>query len=52
MLENYVMLQLQDTGDHLLFQQDGTPPHWSLPVREFLDERMPGKWIGRDGPIP
>jgi hypothetical protein len=28
------------------------PPYWSRIVREFLDTHLPGRWVGRDGPIP
>lgn len=38
-------------ADRLHFQQDGAPPHYVAPVREFLDNRFPGQWIGRRGPI-
>lgn len=37
--------------DHLIFQQDGAPPHYAQPVRAFLDRMFPGSWIGRRGPI-
>lgn len=33
------------------FQQDGAPPHYVLPVRQFLNDAFPGQWIGRRGPI-
>lgn len=33
------------------FQQDGAPPHFARPVREYLDVVFPGRWIGRRGPI-
>lgn len=36
---------------NLYFQQDGAPPHYALPVRAWLNERYPGKWIGRRGPV-
>lgn len=36
----------------IIFQQDGCPAHWTLTVREHLDNSFPGNWIGRDGPIP
>lgn len=39
------------TADRLHFQQDGAPPHYVAPVRQFLDDRFPGRWIGRRGPI-
>lgn len=35
------------------FQQDGAPPppHYALLVRQFLDEQVEGRWIGRHGGI-
>lgn len=36
--------------DQIVFQQDGAPPHYALPVREYLDQRFPNRWIGRRGP--
>ncbi|GFT09837.1 uncharacterized protein TNCV_416221 [Trichonephila clavipes] len=30
--------------------QEGAPPHWNKKVREFLNERLPHRWIGRAGP--
>lgn len=35
----------------LHFQQDGAPPHYVLPVRQWLDNHYPDQWIGRRGPI-
>jgi transposase len=35
----------------LVFQQDGAPPHYGVIVRQFLDERFPQRWIGRQGPF-
>lgn len=32
------------------FQQDGAPPHYALPVRQYLSEIFPNRWIGRRGP--
>ena len=34
-----------------LFQQDGAPAHYSLQARAWLDHNLPGRWIGRRGPI-
>jgi len=34
----------------MYFQRDGAPPHFSREVRNFLDYRFPGRWIGRGGP--
>lgn len=33
------------------FQQDGAGPHYALSVRGWLDQKFPGRWIGRRGPI-
>lgn len=41
-----------DVPNHnIWFQQDGAPPHFARPVREYLDEIFPGRWIGRRGPV-
>nr|CAH7745775.1 unnamed protein product [Callosobruchus chinensis] len=37
--------------ENAIFQQDGAPPHYALPVRQFLEETFPDRWIGRRGPI-
>lgn len=33
------------------YQHDGAPAHFARQVKEHLDERFPGRWIGRGGPI-
>ncbi|KAG5325413.1 SETMR methyltransferase, partial [Acromyrmex heyeri] len=35
----------------LIFQDDGTPAHFSQQVRDILDTRYSYKWMGRSGPI-
>ena len=35
----------------LFFQQDGAPPHYALPIRAYLYEVFPNRWIGRRGTI-
>jgi hypothetical protein len=50
MLENFVCPQLQELQPAVFFQQDGTPPHWSLIVRASLNQNFPNRWIGRAGP--
>lgn len=32
--------------------QDGAPPHFSVAVREYLNEIFPNRWIGREGFVP
>jgi len=34
----------------MFLQHDGAPPHSSRKVRNFLNYRFPGRWIGRGGP--
>jgi len=29
---------------------DGVPPHFALSVRAWLDQKLPGLWLGRRGP--
>ena len=31
---------------NMWFMHDGAPPHFALGVREFLNDRYPGRWIG------
>jgi len=50
MLEQFAIPQLEDVPN-IIFQQDGAPPHWSLDVRQCLDDHFPQRWIGRGGPI-
>jgi hypothetical protein len=34
----------------VIFMQDGAPPHWAIPVRNWLTLTFPGRWIGRGSP--
>jgi hypothetical protein len=34
----------------LILMQDGAPPHFALDVRDWLDRRFPGCWLGCRGP--
>ena len=48
MLTEWLFPQLEEKqGNEYIFQQCGAPPHWHLHVREHLNERLPGRWIGR-----
>lgn len=33
------------------FQQDGAPAHYHHQVRQYLDNWMGNRWIGRRGPV-
>lgn len=37
---------LETNSDKFIYQQDGAPPHWNLHVKEFLNARLPQRWIG------
>lgn len=37
--------------DTVHFQQDGAPPHYSLIVRNWLDQHFTDRWMGRRGPV-
>lgn len=37
--------------NHMLFQQDGAPPHYCVNARQILNENIPQQWIGRRGHI-
>ena len=34
-------------NERCIFQQDGAPPHCALATRAFLNDELPGRWIGR-----
>jgi len=52
MLEDYVwpMISGWENIDELVFMHDGAPPHFALGVRAWLDQKFPGRWLGRRGP--
>ena len=54
MIEQYVVPQLQQDEilDTIIYQQDGTPPHWVIIVREQLKHIFNDRWCGHDRPIP
>jgi hypothetical protein len=50
MLQEFLIPQLDedDQERRIHFQQDGAPPHYLGEVREYLNNRFPGRWIGRE----
>jgi hypothetical protein len=44
-------LDKDDQEGCIHFQQDGALPHYLGEVREYLNTRFPGRWIGRAAPI-
>ena len=51
MLRYYFFPKLRDYPDDTVFQQDGAPPHFALPVRQYLNQKLGDRWIGRAGPV-
>lgn len=53
-LQNYLQNCIDDlplnTIRRLWLQQDGAPAHYSLQVRNHLNNEFPNRWIGRGGP--
>ena len=49
MITNWLVPRLAAEGGDYIFQQDGAPQHWSLPVRTYLNAILPNRWIGRGG---
>jgi hypothetical protein len=47
----YPILVRKRIDKRIIFQQDGAPPHYRTTVRAWLNEKFPGKWIGRRGAI-
>jgi hypothetical protein len=57
LLINHIMPSITNTleldpllENEVVFQQDGAPPHYVAPVRQFLNNTFPDRWIGRRGP--
>ena len=36
-------------AEDFIFQQNGARPHWKLSVLTYLNDNLPGRWIGRAG---
>jgi hypothetical protein len=52
MLQHLVpQLDEDDQDGRIHFQQDGAPPPCLGEMREYLNTRFPGRWIGRAAPI-
>ena len=53
MLKEFFWPQIQNMRrcKKFYFQQDGAPSHFGLNVRNWFDSKLPGRWIGRRGPI-
>lgn len=47
MVSEWLIPQLQEDSNDFILVQDGAPPHWHHEVRNYLDEQLPHRWIGR-----
>jgi hypothetical protein len=52
MLEVFAVPQMAHLQPNAFLQQDGTPSHWGLTVRESVNKTFPSRWIGPNGSIP
>jgi len=54
MLQQFLEPQLLTDAilDTEVFQQHGAPCHYAITVRDYLDRRFTGRWIGRGGTQP
>lgn len=41
-----------ENSQDMIFQQDGAPPHFNIPVHQHLNEKLGKRWICRGGPVP
>ena len=46
MLQSWLLPKLPN-NERCIFQQDGAPPHLALATPAFLNDELPGRWIGR-----
>ena len=51
MLPYFLFPKLRRYPEDMIFQQDVAPPHYSLEFMQYLDKKLPGRWMGREGPI-
>ena len=51
MLRYFFFPKLRDYPQDVIFQQDGAPPHFAIPVRQYLNQKLGNRWIGRGGPV-
>ena len=47
----FLLSKLRDYPESMIFQLDGETPHYANEVREYLEWKLPGQWIGSGGPI-
>jgi hypothetical protein len=50
-MQDWLMPQLDDDSDYLIYHQDGAPPHYHHLVRGYLSQYLPQRWIGARLPM-
>ena len=45
--EFWPAVEAEKRMDKIIFMHDGAPPHWGTEVRDWLNEKMPQRWMGR-----
>ncbi|GBN57556.1 hypothetical protein AVEN_158132-1 [Araneus ventricosus] len=43
----WLFAELAENSRDFVFRQDGAPPHWNIHVRQYLNDELPHRWIGR-----
>ena len=43
-------LKQRSLENNLIFMHDGAPAHWSSAVRQWLENKFSGMWMGRGSP--
>ena len=51
MLIQYVFPRFSELREDYVFMQYGASPHYSISVRNYLDQKRPNNWIRIGGPI-
>jgi len=47
MLTEWLLPQMNEDSADFILQMDGAPPHFHRHVREFLNQHLRQRWIGR-----
>lgn len=51
MLQTFFFSRLREYLEGVAFQQHDVPPHFALPVRQYLEQKLEIHCIDRDGPV-
>jgi hypothetical protein len=46
MLQNWLLPQMSEDSEDIIFQKDRAPPYWHQDYQRFLNESLPQQWIG------